>query len=139
MKKNLNFAPMLTAAVLTLSAAAAYGQAPLNANIPFAYRTSNASLAAGKYTIMPMTRGSLSVVRIENLATGTSDMVLAGAPIDKASGAARLVFKCGDVHGCALAEAYDDNGRGWKFNTPRLTGAEIERLAVVLLHRTDAE
>lgn len=139
MKTNLSFAPMLTAAVLTLSAAAAYGQAPLNASVPFAFETTNASLTAGKYAVMPMTNRSLSVVRIENLGTGNSTMVIAAASIDKAPGGARLVFKCGSVRGCALAEAYDDYGRGWKFSTPRLTSAEIERVAVVYLHRTDAE
>lgn len=139
MKKNLNFAPMLTAVVLALSAAAAYGQPTLNAKIPFAFHTTNDSLAAGKYTIMPMTRGDMSVVRIENLGTGNSSMVLAGSRIQNAAGSARMVFKCGNESGCALAEAYDETGRGWKFNTPHLTSTEIERLAVVYLHRTDAE
>jgi hypothetical protein len=136
---NKNFAPMLTAVLLTLSVAAAYGQTPLRADVPFAFQTTNASLAAGKYTIMPMTRGNTSAVRIENLVTGTAILLIAGPPIDKVVGSPRLVFKCGSVRGCALAEAYDGYGGGWKFNTPRLSRTEIERLAVVYLHRTDAE
>lgn len=137
MKKNLSL--MLPAVVLTLSAAAAYGQGPLRAEIPFGFRTTNASLAAGKYAVMPLAHGNVGVVRMENLQTGTSTMMIAASTIEKSTGGARMVFKCGSVRGCALAEAYGDDGWGWRFNTPRLSSAEKERLAVVFLHRTDTE
>jgi hypothetical protein len=138
MKKNLSTL-LLTAAGMTLSAAAAYGQIPLKANVPFAFRTSNASLAAGKYAITNLEAGDARLMRIENLNSRHS-IYLAGNPqVNKTPGKARLVFRCGEVSGCALAEAYTDDGHGWKFSPPRRTSEEKERVAVLLLHRADGE
>jgi hypothetical protein len=128
---------LLTAVGMTLSAAAAYGQ-ELNANIPFAFQTTNANLSAGKYEVRVIGKGALMIVQVANLDSGKSILASAYRGSEK-PGNARLVFRCWDTRGCSLAEAYDGSGSAWHFTLPRPTSAEKERLAVVFLRRADAE
>lgn len=127
---------MLTAAGMTLSAAAAYGQG-LNANIPFAFQTANANLGSGKYAIT-VVGSTAPILRIANLDSGKAILAFVSRDTEK-PGRARLVFRCRETTGCALAEAYDGLGSGWRFTPPRKTSAEKEYLAVVPLRRTDAD
>jgi hypothetical protein len=139
MKKNLTNKLMLTAVGLTLSAAAAFAQDHMRADVPFAFETSNTRLAAGAYTMIPMRHIGNAVVTIQNRNTGKTVFTIPVSRMDSSNRAARLVFKCGDHANCALSEAYDGTGNGWKFATPRLSSTEQERLAVIYLHRSDVE
>lgn len=135
MKKNFNRSLMLTAAVMTLGAAAAYGQDTLIANIPFSFRISGAELPAGKYAIARHGVGS-GVMELRGLTSNQSKFLMVRNSVDEyKSGGARLIFRCGEETGCALATAWTDRGRGWEFPTPKLTAAEKERVAVVYLER----
>jgi len=138
MKTNLSKL-MFAAVGMTLSAAAAYGQGQMNANVPFAFQTVNASLSAGSYDIKVVEAGSRLTLQIENRSSRHSILAVANSREYGTTGKARLVFRCREVGGCALAEAYDGSGAGWHFAQPRRTSAEQERLAVVFIHRADGE
>lgn len=138
MKKHLS-TMLLTAVGMTLSAAAAYAQTDLNANVPFEFRTTNTSLSAGKYAITTGTRGNAEVIQIRDLSSRHTIFVLANQQVKVAPGNPRLVFRCGEASGCVLIEAYTGSGNGWVMSPPRGTHGEKERVAVVLLHRADAD
>ena len=135
MKNRLNRTLILTTAVLTLGAAAAYGQYPLTAKIPFSFQIKGAELPAGAYTIERMQSGS--VLHLQDSVSGKSVVAMAqSSAIEKNPAGARLVFRCGDLSGCSLSEVWTDSGLGWKLHTPRISPDEKERLAVVFLNRT---
>jgi len=138
MKKNLSTL-LLTAVGMTLSAAAAYGQGPMRADVPFQFHTTNTTLIAGKYSIAPAPKGNAQVIQITNLDSRRTSFVLANQSATEASGRARLVFRCGDVSGCALVEAYTGSGQGWKLSPPRAPKEEKQYVAVIFLHRNDAD
>jgi hypothetical protein len=137
MKKNLNRTLMLTAAVLTLGAAAAYGQNRVTADVPFSYRIVGAELPAGEYAVMQ--QGPFTMLR--NVANGQAKMAMTTSRVSEAKDrGARLVFRCGDESGCSLAQVWTGDGNGWQLYTPRLTAGEKERLAVVFItHRYEGE
>ena len=137
MKKNLSTL-IFTAAVLTLGAAA-YAQTPLIANVPFSFHVNGAVLPAGNYQIAPATNGTMAALKVADQDTRRSAYVLADSAYEATTGNPRLIFRCGDVSGCALIQVWGDSGYGWAFHAPKLSPAEKERLAVVPLRRTDAE
>ena len=134
MKKRLNRTLILTTAVLTLGAAAAYGQYPLTAKVPFSFNIKGAELPAGDYTIAKMYGGP--VLQLRDSVSGKAVMAMTqNSSIERTPGGARLVFRCGDLSGCSLAKVWTDSGNGWEFATPRIAPDEKERLAVVFLNR----
>ncbi len=54
-------------------------------------------------------------------------------------GPARLLFSCDAGTGCALVQVWDTNGAGLQFRKAKMTPAEKERMAVVILRRSEAE
>jgi hypothetical protein len=138
MKSTLN-SLMITAAGFALSAAAAYGQAQVAANIPFDFSASNQVYAAGEYLVAPLSHDGF-VMKLQNRRTGRSAVTGIGVPVGNPQDkTAKLVFRCGSESGCALVSVNMGNGRSWKYNAPKLKPAEAERIAVVRLESTLAE
>ena len=133
--KQKSLQRMLTAALLTLVATAAYAQDyPLTAKIPFAFRAVGSDLTAGRYKVEQMRNSGATVLR--NLDTGKAAIVLSKAPISESKGAgARLIFQCGGGEGCSLATLWSGTGTGLEFPTPSLTPAQRERGATMFLVR----
>jgi len=136
MKTNWIRTLTLSAAALTLGSAA-YGQSRMIAEIPFSFEMNGTKLPAGHY----------SVERAQGL---TSNVVLLtdGHNLKMAMGiqaasreyiTPRLIFSCAEVRGCALTQVWDRYGNSVQFAKPKLSGAEKERLAVVILRRSEAE
>jgi hypothetical protein len=140
MKKNLSRTLMLTAAVMTLGAAAD-GQETVIANIPFSFRVAGAQMQAGKYAVMPTTTlGSARTMYFRNVATKESRIVLTKINVaDTRNGVPRLIFRCTDQGGCALASVWNGSGNGWELSVPRLKPSEKEHLAVIFLNRPEVD
>jgi hypothetical protein len=135
MKANWFRTVILSAAALTLGSAA-YGQSRLIADIPFSFRMHGAEMPAGRYWVEQNTLARTVV----GLNDGTNHQLAMGiGETGREPGAPRLIFSCRESSGCILAEVWDNNGTGVVFPKPKLTSAEKERLAAVILHRSEAE
>jgi hypothetical protein len=135
MKTKIN-SLLVIAAGFALSAAGAYGQDRVVANIPFAFQAGGNAQTAGQYAVARS--GGATV--LQNVETGKS--VVAGLGIPE--GADRnqhpaLVFTCGGESGCALTEVRMADGRAWKFKAPNLKPYEAARVEVVRLDGQNAE
>lgn len=138
MKKNLIRTLTLTAAALTV-AIAAYGQSPLTAKVPFSFRVNGAVLPAGDYNIGPLSRATVNVLMVAGRHNSKAAIALTNSRNESDQSRSRLVFSCGEISGCDLVQAWDDQGYGWAFPKPRLNAAEKERIAMVPLHRSNAD
>src|SRR5580698_5576187 len=79
--KQKNLKRTLTAALLTLITAAAYGQTnTMTADIPFAFHAVGSNLPAGRYQVAPATISS-GVMKVRNLDTGKTVYVSSKVPI----------------------------------------------------------
>ena len=138
MKTTLN-SLLITAAGFALSAAAAFGQSHLTADIPFSFTTASGVQAAGEYRVVPVSADG-SVMKLQNVETGhatTTGMGRStGNPNEKTP---QLVFRCGSESGCALVVVKLADGRGWSYNEPKLKASEQERIAVVYFDSKLAE
>jgi hypothetical protein len=138
MKTTLN-SLLITAAGLTLSAAVAFGQARIVANVPFSFTTAAGTQPAGEYAIAPVSM-TAGILQLENVKTRHSSILGIGAsngnPNDKAP---RLVFRCGSESGCTLSEVKLGDGRGWSYKARHLEPSESERIAVVYFESRLAE
>ena len=135
MKTNWVRTLTLSAAALTMGSAL-YAQSNLVAKIPFSFKVNGTELPAGKYRVDAV-RGDAKVVYLtdghnQKMAMGTA----AGYGDSKQ---ARLIFSCRESNGCTLAQIWDGKGAGIEFAKPKIASAEIEHLAVVVLHRSEAE
>jgi hypothetical protein len=140
--KQKNLARTLTAALLTLVTAAAYGQPnTMTADIPFAFHAVGANLPAGRYQIAPALTGS-GVMAVRNLDTGKTvfapskdpitESVLGSAPGSKAANP-RLVFQCRGEEDCSLAELWSGAGGGLEFRTPAPAAGQRQRDTVYVI------
>ena len=121
-----------------LSAAAAYGQTKITAEIPFSFRTAAGVQPAGQYAVIPASLGG-DVLAIQSVETGRSTLLGIGAR-DSANGTRpRLVFHCGSESGCALTGVWMSDGRGWAFKTPKVKPSEQEHVAVVYFNDKQSE
>jgi hypothetical protein len=131
MKSNLIRTLLSTAALLSLSVAA-NAQNYIGANIPFSFRMNGTALPAGTYRLSrPTTSGNVLLLR------GAESAVYAMGlqPSISEEKRPRLVFACGDINGCRLAEVWIEDGRGWKLAAPRTGPVQKEQLAVVYIDR----
>ncbi len=135
MTNHLSRTLMLTAAAMTLGAAAAYGQDAMVAKIPFSFRITGAELPAGKYTVAPVMGGRH--MQFRNVETGKSAMVLVRNRAQSKDGTPRLVFNCGGGN-CSLASAFSGASTGWEFPAPRVKNLERE-VATVYARPSKAE
>jgi hypothetical protein len=130
---------LITAAGLTLSSIAAYGQNHIVANVPFSFRTAAGVQPAGQYVIAPTGYDAVAMT-LKNAETGKSSILGLGTPngVEKQN-SPRLVFLCGNESGCALTGVVAADGRGWTYKAPRLKPSETERVAVVYCESKQAE
>jgi hypothetical protein len=135
MKTNLKRTLMLTAAVLTLGAAAAYGQNTMTANVPFAFQTIGGLQAAGHYEVAPVS-GFARTLSLRNLETSKAILLGIGTGADRTEGGRpRLVFNCGSESACVLTSVWLDDGRIYAYPRPHRKPSELERVAVIYLDR----
>jgi hypothetical protein len=135
MKANWFRTVILSAAALTMGSVA-YGQSRLIADIPFSFRMHGTEMPAGRYWVEPNTLAR-TVVRLTD---GNNQQLAMGiGATGHEQSAPRLIFSCRESSGCSLAEVWTGNGTGVVFPQPKLTSAEKERLAAVILHRSEAE
>ena len=137
MKSRLN-SLLITAAGLTLSAVAAYGQTKLEANVPFPFQTVAGTQAAGRYAIVPVTTGN-AVIKLENVDTRKVSLTGIGIPSGDNTDRSRLVFQCGTESGCALSAVVMSTGKAWTYPTPHMKPSETARTAVVYFESKQAE
>jgi hypothetical protein len=125
--KQKNLTSTLTAALLTLVTAAAYGQTnKMTADIPFAFHAGSSNLPAGRYQVAPATISS-AVMQVQNLDTGKTAYVPSKVPITESkAGTPRLVFQCRGEEDCTLAKLWSGAGGGLEFPTPAPTAAQRE-------------
>jgi hypothetical protein len=131
MKTHLYHAVLL-AGVIVLGAAPGRAQT-LEANVPFAFQTSNAKMPPGVYSVRPLQSGSPAIV-LNNWDAHKSDIILT-VPVGGLSSDTRprLIFQCLENH-CALAEIWGvTSGGGVQLLEPRAKSKNRERLAVVYL------
>ena len=99
MKTTLN-SLLITAAGFALSAAAAFEQSHLTADIPFSFTTASGVQAAGEYRVVPVSADG-SVMKLQNVETGHATTIGTdrsnGNPNEKTP---QLVFNCGSESGC---------------------------------------
>jgi hypothetical protein len=135
--KNLN--RMLTAALLTLVATAAYSQTDaMTAKITFAFRAVGSDLPAGLYKVTrpPGGSGSSRTLELRNMDTGKTVFIAARVPVTESEDARpRLIFRCGGEEGCSLATLWSGTGSGLEFPTPALTASQRERHETIYLDR----
>lgn len=113
MKKNLNRTLILAVAGLAFGAAA-YGQDKITANIPFAFRTADGLHSAGVYQVV--TRENMIVLQLRS-PNGHAVNLPISTPRTSGPGEARprFVFNCKDDGGCALAQVWMGDGRGFSY------------------------
>jgi hypothetical protein len=127
---------MLSTAVLTMGSAA-YGQSHLTAEIPFSFRINGTELPAGKYSV---DRANVSTKNVVELNNGKGvKLALGHTAYGDEDKQARLIFSCRDGSGCTLVQAWYDHGFGLEFNKPKPTGADNERMAVVIVLKSQAD
>jgi len=137
MKSTLN-SLRVTAAGLALSAAAAYGQSNIVANVPFAFHTVAGTQPAGQYSIGSASHDG-AVLRLYNVETSKNSLLGLGTPDGIANqDKPKLVFRCGDETGCVLSGVWMGDGRGWSYKT-HMKPRERERIAVVYFQSKQAE
>jgi hypothetical protein len=136
MKTNWIRTLILSAAALTMGSTA-YAQSRLVAEIPFSFRVNGTELPAGSYSVERPMNTARDVVQLSN---GRNIKVVFGftAHADKQA-PARLIFSCDAGTGCALVQVWDSHGAGLEFRKAKMTSSEKERLAVVLLRRSEAD
>ena len=138
MKNKLRRTLLLTAAGFALSAAAAYAQNTVKADIPFAFQTMGGQQTAGQYAIAPV-NAAHSVFSLRNLETGHVSLLGFGTGMDPSGDRAQLVFRCAGESACFLASVSMGDGRAWNYPAPHRKSSEQERIAVVYLDRKQAE
>jgi hypothetical protein len=139
MKTNLTRTLILAAVSLT-GGAAAYGQSNMVADVPFLFRANGQAFDAGTYTIEQYGHSNSGILKLSNREAGLTRFLTSTAPADASKDARpKLVFRCGDESGCALAAVELANGRTLKVRIPHLKPSEMERIAVIYLDRKQAE
>ena len=108
MKSFTNRLVMFAASAVVLGTMA-YGQSTMNAAIPFAFHTANATLPAGNYTVDRVTTAT-NTMRLHNRESGRGAFV-ASLPVDWFNVVQKpvLVFACAE-QGCTLREIRTSNG-----------------------------
>ena len=135
MKTKLN-SLLLTAAGLTLSVAAAYGQNNIVASVPFEFRTAAGVQHAGQYSISQ----EGVATKLVNRETGRTSLLGIGTPEDVNSRAIpQLVFVCGSESGGARSSVTIADGRRYSFKKPHLNPAENAHVTVSSFESKQAE
>ena len=129
--KTLTNRLMLFAAATVLSGTMAYGQTQMKAEIPFAFRTANATLPAGTYMLSRVQMaGVTNVMRLWNVTSHRSTVAMS-MTIESLKPGERpsALFACGS-EGCALREIRTSNGA---YTYPALHKANGEKQLVSVI------
>jgi hypothetical protein len=111
MKSFANRLAIFAASAVVLGTMA-YGQTTLNAEIPFAFHTANATLPAGNYTISRVAGASVTSTLVLYNKDLRRSVMAASLPIDmfhKAAEKPVMVFACAE-QGCTLREIKTSHG-----------------------------
>ena len=139
MKTNM-IRTLILAAVGLSGSAAVYAQSNVVADVPFLFRAAGQQFDAGTYTISQYGLSNSGILMLYNHEAGLTRFVTTKAPADDSKDARpKMVFRCGDESGCALAGVQLANGRAWAVRIPHLKPSEMERIAVIYLDRKQAE
>ena len=113
----------------------AYGQTNMKAEIPFAFRTANATLRAGTYQIKDVSSGgAANTMTLWNTASHRGVYVMSSPlDIDRPSRPS-LVFLCGS-QGCSLSEIRTSRGT-LVYSAPHKAARDKEAVAVVSIPLT---
>jgi hypothetical protein len=127
----------LTAAVLAVSSAAWAQTTRGIVDIPFPFRVNGSQLPAGQYRIE---RALASTDHVLLFTDGRHHQMASGmASNGVETDSARLIFRCNDRTGCTLVQVWDRYGVGITFKGPKLSSAERERLAAVVMRPDKSE
>jgi len=128
MKSLTNRLVMFAASAVVLGTMA-YGQTAMNAAIPFAFRTANATLPAGNYTVNRVTTAT-NTIQLYNKDSGRGVFV-ASLPVDWYNTVQKpvLVFACVE-RGCTLREIKTGSGT---YTYPETHKTARDREAVSLI------
>jgi hypothetical protein len=132
-----SFVALLAATVTLAAASAAYGQEKMSANVGFPFKMQSANLPAGGYDLIRSTTGT-TVFQLRSVDGHKSVLVSPRyviARMDVSNAQPRLIFRC-NSETCALAEIWTADGTGYAAPKPKLSPAEKERLAVVVVPLT---
>lgn len=103
------FSTITVLSLLTLSAAQAQSEQPIQAKVPFAFTVQNATLSAGNYRLTySQTAHILSIRGLDQNAGAAFVRAMPGVGAD---GPSRLVFKC-ESKSCYLAHVWQGAGAG---------------------------
>jgi len=139
MKTNM-IRTLILAAVGLSGSAAVYAQGNVVADVPFLFRAAGQQFDAGTYSISQYGLSNTGILMLSNHEAGLTRFVTTKAPADYSKDARpKMVFRCGDESGCALAGVQLADGRAWTVRIPRLKPSEMERIAVIYLDRKQAE
>jgi hypothetical protein len=131
MKSFTNRLAIFAASAVVLGTMA-YGQTSMNAEIPFAFHTANASLPAGNYTITRLAGASVTnTLRLYNTESHRS-VLAASLPIDVVRTAAEkpvLVFACTEQV-CTLSDIKTSNGT-YSYPAARKTAHDREAVSMI--------
>jgi hypothetical protein len=146
MKNVMNSAMILAASAIACGMTAFAGQpaGKMTAEIPFAFRIGSEQYPAGTYETSVVS-GNVRMVTITNVSTGQARLAVPAGSLYAANAAGRndsprLVFKCSDSSGCALAQLWPGNAAtGMLMRTPAVKGGEQQHLAVIGLRPVNAD
>jgi hypothetical protein len=111
MKSFTNRLAVFAASAVVLGTMA-YGQTTLNAEIPFAFHTSNATMPAGNYSVSRVAGASVTSTLLLYNKDSRRSVLASSLPIDifhKAAEKPVMVFACAE-QGCTLREVKTSNG-----------------------------
>lgn len=128
MNSNLKRVLALTAGLMTLGAAAIYGETRAEVDVTFPFSTVAGILPAGTYTVQRVSDGGIAVLMLRNKQTHQPTL-LVGNRLAWEESRPKLVFRCIDGR-CSLAKLWLGSG-SWEFMQPRLDSAQKSHLATV--------
>ncbi len=123
---------LLVAGLMTISTSA-FAET-LVANIDFPFRAVGKTYPAAKYEVkIASTNGAGPIMTLSNGAGKVNHMFIAipGDTNNGKAGQPQLVFACEPGGACTLAQVHTVMGSHWQVRQPKLTPAELERLAKV--------
>ena len=127
---------VVIAAGFALSAAGAYGQDHVVAQIPFAFQANGQAQPAGEYSVVQ--QGVVTV--LQNADSGRKISAGMGVPEDiNPNKPPSLTFTCSAGAECVLTQAQLADGHVWKYRAPRAKANEEARVVVIYLESQQAE
>jgi hypothetical protein len=130
---------IILSAVAVMGGVAAHAEPRVAAaQVGFGFRAGGAEFQAGTYQLSEYPWRD--IFTLEDASTGRKRFINTIAPARQtADRNARLVFKCTEENGCALAAIVLSDGRQWEIRAPRVKHSEMARTEVVYIGHKQAE